>query len=87
MNSVQASQVPVTSKPHGNFGAICGNCTRMNSLEASQVGCYLKIAWEVGLVGGTRTRGILLPKQACWLLHYDQLKIWCGIVGLHHARQ
>lgn len=26
------------------IGAICGNCTRMNSLEVSQVSCYLKIA-------------------------------------------
>lgn len=29
---------------------------------------------EIGLVGGTCTRGILLPRQACWLLHYDQVE-------------
>ena len=30
---------------------------------------------EIGLAGGTCTRGILLPRQACWLLHYDQMKM------------
>ena len=45
--------------------------------EVLQTSAHLSMPsndWKIGLVGGTCTRGYLCPKQACWLLHYDQVE-------------